>query len=122
MEAIADADRSNITVNCTLKPSADIDGHLQLWVIEDHIVAYQRDIDLGRIPDYEHNHVYRASINGVGGDAVALKANIHATTSHSIAVRDTEKEKWALENISVVAFVYNGAGVVQAAKAKVAQH
>lgn len=111
---------SMIDITTTLRPQADIPGaKLQIWVIEDSIVARQWDIDRGTINDYVHNHVYRASVNGVGGEDVALSADQFApsTLSHTIALRRTATERWRASKISVVAFVYTSAGVEQAAKA-----
>ena len=119
LEATYSADTDAIAITTTLSPSADITGKLQLWVLEDGIIAIQKN---GRvyIDDYCHNHVYRASVNGVGGEDVTLKANIHTSCDHSIAVRHTDTEDWTVGNLSIVAFVYDDSGVVQAAKAQVA--
>ncbi len=110
-------DKVNITLNFT--PKSDIKGKLQVWILEDSIVARQEHKDLGLIRDYVHNHVYRASVNGVGGEGIALKDDDYKTLNMSYDVRKTETETWVPENLSVVAFVYNESGVVQAAKAHV---
>lgn len=112
-------DGKTIDISITLTPAADIDGMLQVWILEDGIVARQRDIELGLIQQYVHNHVYRASVNGVGGERIVLRDNIHTTVDMQCEVRATATETWVPENLSVVAFVYNNSGVLQAAKAKV---
>lgn len=119
VEASLSADGENIEIHTTLKPDENIDGRLQLWVLEDHIIAFQRDIDLGRIAEYEHNHVYRAAVNGIDGEPVALQHSLHKEFDHSIAVRRNPTETWVPANLSVVAFVFNDDGVQQAAKAYV---
>ena len=113
------AGSDEIAITTTLEPDSYIEGKLQLWVIESGIVARQEDKDLGRIEDYVHNNVYRASVNGVGGEDVTLQANIHSTLSHSITLRATPTETWVPENLDIVAFVYDNSGVLQASRSKV---
>lgn len=118
LKAVYSADDDAIAITTTLEPSADIKGKLQLWVIEDNIIAIQKN---GRvyIDDYCHNHVYRASVNGVGGEDVSLQANIHRSFEHSMALRHNANEDWVADNLSIVAFVYNDSGVLQAAKVSI---
>lgn len=119
LKATASADLKTVDVECVLKPADNISGTLQLWVLEDSIVARQQDIDLGRIDDYVHNHVFRATVNGRDGEAVTLTDNTDVKKTYTVAVKETEVEKWVTSNLSIVAFVYDGNGVVQAAKANV---
>ncbi len=119
VEASCPEGAADIDIKVSLTPRTDIDAMLQLWIIEDGIVARQRDIDRGLITDYVHNHVYRASVNGVGGERTVLKANIHTDLSFTQALRATSTETWVPANLSVVAFVYTPSGVLQAACAKV---
>lgn len=106
---------NEIEVSTELKPYADIQGKLQLWVVEDSIVAVQ--IDHGTTKrDYVHNHVYRAAVNGTWGEDVALTAQTNVTKTAKIAVKDN----WNSAHLHIVAFVYNDAdGVLQAQKADV---
>ena len=78
---------------------------LQLWITESNINAVQQHGGtLNR--NYLHNHVYRASVNGLWGE----EANIPYSNVHYIPLR----ENWDIENLSVVAFVYNDTdGVLQ---------
>ncbi len=109
-----------IDIECVLRPVADMQGTLQLWVIEDGIVARQLDKDLGTIPDYVHNHVYRAAVNGIDGENVNLQANVRKENSYKMAIRDTEKEKWVAANLSIVAFIRQAdGGIAQVARCKV---
>lgn len=98
--------------------TADVAGKLQLWVLEDGIVAMQQDGG-DVIPDYVHNHVLRAAVNGTWGEEIRIAKHQYSDVAHSIATRCNEHEIWNLENLSVVAFVYNDGGVVQAAITKV---
>ena len=104
-----------IVVHTDLEPSQNIDGYLQLWITESGIRSVQ--IDGGTtLTDYEHNHVYRASVNGLWGEKLSLSAHLYTTYEHRIAVG----EKWDAGNLSVVGFVYNDAeGVLQAAECEV---
>lgn len=110
-------DKVNVTINLTHK--SDVKGNLQVWILEDSIVARQEHKTLGLIRDYVHNHVYRASVNGVGGESISLNEDGYKTFNMSYDVRKTETETWVPENLSVVAFVYNESGVLQAAKSHV---
>lgn len=106
---------SIVSVSATLESSMAVNGKLQLWITESHIVGFQ--IDGGNtLTDYEHNHVYRASVNGTWGEDVALQENVFQTVERSIPVR----ENWNTANLSVVGFVYNEAeGVLQVAECEV---
>ena len=119
VEAALSADGKTIDISCSLKSTEQLSGNLVVWVIESSIVARQEDINEGRINDYVHNNVFRACVNGLDGDAVTLSADATETKPYSIAVKDTDTEKWTPENLAVVAFVSNSSGVVQAAKTNV---
>lgn len=114
-----DDETGHIGIETVIMPHADIEGTLKIWVTENGITAFQRDITLGRIPAYEHNHVYRASVNGLDGETVSLRANIHTRLNHSIAVRDNDKEKWDVRNLNIVTFISGADGVLQATSTKV---
>lgn len=103
-----------IQIETQLQPSANLNGQLQLWVLEDSIVSVQLD-GATLLSDYVHNNVYRASVNGVGGEKVSLVANVYQKHSASLPLRSY----WKKENLSIVAFVYNDKGVAQAARAYV---
>ncbi len=113
LEASVNASGS-IDVKATLLPGEDLDGMLQLWVVEDSIVSYQLDGST-RLMDYEHNNVYRASVNGVGGEAVGLQRGIQQEFLHNIDVN----ERWNPEHLRIVGFVYNKQEVVQACQCEV---
>ncbi len=104
----------NICVNTVLRPSVNYKAQLQLWVVEDSLVSVQND-NGNIIVDYVHNHVYRASVNGVGGEAVDLQANVFQTLSHSIPLRSY----WNASHLSIIAFVYDDKEVIQATKVSV---
>ena len=112
--ATYNADKTEINIATIVKPLIDIEGSLQLWITESGIISRQKN-GSETIREYEHNHVYRASVNGVGGESVSLSSNVFATLNHSIAVKDY----WNADNLSVIAFVYNESGVLQAIESKI---
>lgn len=103
-----------VDVKSTLaSTSGTVSGKLQLWITEDNIETLQQDGE-EYIMDYHHNHVYRASVNGIGGEDIQFGTD-GKTVEHSIAVASN----WNADNLNVVAFVYNGDGVLQAEEVKV---
>lgn len=104
-----------ISIQVTAKVFSDFKGKLQLWLTEDGIVAPQMMPDGTVDTDYVHNHVFRAAVNGTWGDEVDWKAGEERTLSYTI----TLEEEWTDDGLSVVAFVYNDAGVQQVTKLKI---
>lgn len=113
LSANVSSDGKNIEVFTTMVTPEPINGSLQLWVIESGIVAPQLDGDETRT-DYVHNNVFRTCVNGLWGQEVSLKANDVEYVSNTVAIDD----KWNLNNVEIVGFVYNGDGVVQVEKCK----
>jgi hypothetical protein len=74
---------------------------LLLWVIENNIIDWQKMLDNSRNPDYVHNHVLRAAINGTWGEAFLMEEKKEIKNSYLI------NEKWKPEDISIVGFVYD---------------
>ena len=105
----------NISISVSLIPSADIEGKIQVWITESGISAMQ--VDNGKpIHNYTHNHVYRASVTDVWGDAISLKSSIFKDLVYTY----TPKDNWNTNNLSIVAFVYNDKdGVFQVDECKV---
>lgn len=107
-------DATKIEISTEVSPYENISANLQLWVVESGIQALQRTPQGYKI-DYVHNHVFRGAVNGLNGEAVDLITRQPQQFSHEIAVKD----KWNIENLAIVAFVYNGSGVIQAIQAEV---
>ena len=102
----------NICIHTEILPQDYCSGLLQLWVTESNITAMQQ-YGGSLIPNYQHHHVYRASVNGMWGEEISLTADEPATYEHSIAIRD----HWDTSNLSVIAFVYKESeGVLQVAE------
>ncbi|MDD7318770.1 MAG: Omp28 family outer membrane lipoprotein [Prevotella sp.] len=105
-------DEATRTVSIDVKTAGVEDavaGKLQVWAIENNIVAMQKMPDGSRKMDYVHNHVFRAAVNGVWGDDFAIGKGETKTKHYTL----TLGEKWVAENVSIVAFVYNDSGVQQ---------
>lgn len=106
----AHVEDGRIVVESTLRsaqPSAS--AYFQLWITESNIVAFQKNGD-NYVNDYVHHHVYRASINGIGGEKVEL-TNDNMTLKHSIEIHP----RWKTQQINIVGFLYSQEGVWQAA-------
>lgn len=107
---------SSNTLNIVVTSEAlSYKGKLQLWLLEDSISGAQYMPDGSAKKDYNHMHVYRASINGVWGTDIEHANNI--VTNQFTYTFDASAMK--LENLSVVAFVYNDEGVENVAKCHV---
>lgn len=105
----------NIGINVGLRSVADNDVKLQVWITESGIKTIQLLPDGNAKDDYEHSHVLRATVNGINGEAISLVGNETAVVSYTCPV----KAVWNPEKLSVVAFAYNGSGVLQAAETHV---
>ncbi len=110
---------TDIDIVCNVSSSEEYEGNLVVWVVESGIVARQEDINEGRINDYVHNNVFRACVNTLDGAPVKLAIGEARTLSYTIELKNTDTEKWVPENLAIVAFVKNSAGVAQAAKTNV---
>lgn len=114
LSATYDAATNSVNVKTIVEPFENIHGYLQLWLVESNIVSMQQNGDELDF-EYVHNHVFRTSINGTQGEAVNLTANVFASYENTVALQ----QYWQSENLSVVAFVYNNDGVLQAAEVAV---
>ncbi len=88
-------------------------GKLQVWILEDGITAMQLMPDGTANADYVHNHVFRKAVNGTWGEEITIKEGETKTWEYTQAIDPA----WSSRNLSIVTFVYNDYGVLQAAKA-----
>ncbi len=114
LDASLDDDNGSVQITTTLASSESLSGKLQLWVVEDSITSLQLDGST-LLPEYRHNNVYRASVNGVGGETVQSEPGASLTLTHSVAL----KPRWNAQNLRIVGFVYNDSEVLQVAQANV---
>lgn len=90
------------TLELTEELSASLKEHqlyLQLWLIEDEIVAPQH-LKKGVDKEYHHNHIFRQALNGIDGEAYELGK----TYSHNSAI---EREVINPQHCAVVAILYD---------------
>jgi hypothetical protein len=100
------SENGTIFVNSTLKGYEKTSNlKLLLWIIESKIIARQMMPNKQWKMDYEHNHVFRASINGTWGEDITVEEGGILEKENSF-ILDLSK-KWAPENISIVGFVFN---------------
>ena len=99
----------DVRVVCTSE-DASASGQLQVWITEDGIIAEQDDMGV-KIADYKHNHVLRAAVNGTWGESVSVSG---FGDTREFSYTAALKPNWKAGNLSIVAFVYNDDGVVQA--------
>ena len=92
-----------------------VNGLLQVWILEDGITAMQMMPDGSSDPDYIHHHVFRKAVNGTWGEEFSIREGEKKTRDYTLTADPT----WNVNNLSVVAFVYNDSGVLQTIKAKI---
>ena len=109
-----DADTRNAKVNVVATTSENINGKLQVWVIENNIVDVQYMPDGSPNMEYVHQHVFRTSVtNDIFGDNFSVMDTETETASYEVTLDD----EWKAENVAIVAFVSNTAdGVLQVVK------
>lgn len=95
-----------------------VSGKLQVWIVEDGVKAFQMMPDGSANQEYIHNHVFRAAVNGTWGEDITVKEGETTSNDYSYVLPET----WNADNISVVAFVYNGNGVENVAKKHIVEH
>lgn len=91
--------------------SAEISATLHVWILEDGIVNYQSDHG-SYIDEYVHNNVYRASVNGLAGEAVKIvpRGTLAYETSMPL------NAAWNPEKLRAVVFLETPDGVLNAAQ------
>ena len=100
--------------------SAELDAKLQVWITESNIKGFQKMPDGSFNFNYVHNHVLRDTVNGYWGESITLEAGVKQTITYAYEL--PAGEEWKLENLAVVAFVYNDSGVIQATEKVFAEH
>lgn len=114
-----DATTGKALITVTGSSVKAVNGLLQVWLTEDNIVATQTMPDQKANTNYVHNHVLRKSITSdIYGSPFNLAANGEISASFTIE----PDAAWKVDNMAVVAFVYNDAeGVLQVTKAPLVQ-
>ncbi len=100
-----------VSVSAEMDPKENINGSLQLWLVQNDVIASQLDNGT-EIADYSHQDVFRACINGQNGETVSLVAGEKKTMTGELAI----DSRWTGGDFVVVGLVYDGTGVLQAAE------
>lgn len=108
-ESAVNADTGEMEINVAYSSAEEYKGKLMVWILENNII--RRQIDHGtNIPDYVHNHVFRAAVTpDIWGEEVDLKAHDPQYVSYKYPI----DQFWKADDLYVVAFLYNGDGVAQ---------
>lgn len=99
-------------VHIDVQSSEAFEGKLQVWLVEDHIVAPQRYPEKVELR-YVHQHVLRAAVNGTWGEDIALQGQQTLSRSYPLSLDPA----WQPRHLRIVAFVYHKGGVEQVATA-----
>ena len=101
---VSESDRK-VTTRCTAtaldqtEAAAAPELYLQLWLIEDDIVApqhFRKELDKA----YQHNHIFRQTLNGIDGEPYGLGKSYDKTSA-------IEREVIEPNHCSVVAILYD---------------
>lgn len=116
LDAALTEDGKNVKITARMLADTNVNANYQVWLTESGITAFQQDMTaVGYDLNYVHDHVYRAAVNGVGGEEISLASGIYAEKTNTYAV----DAKWNAKNLAVVAFLYDGNGVIQVEEAVV---
>lgn len=109
----SDLQGSKLNLTTTISGiDGDTSGKLQLWIVEDDITAFQLMPDGTRNDNYVHQHVFRATVNGLWGEDISVREGESISRSHQMEL----SADWKVSNLSVIAFVYDQSGVRQVKK------
>lgn len=104
----------DIQIDITNMSTDVLDATLQVWLTEDNVIGSQKKPE-GTDKEYAHNHLMRASISPIWGDAV----RIDAQQKEQVSYQYTLPEKVKKENCNIVALVSVNGEVVQATETKI---
>lgn len=122
-----DDSKNILSVHVTGTPWKEFHGHLQVWLVEDSIVAPQQMPDGKMNREYIHNNVLRESISNWTGDnitdgnghEIVLKSMEPFTRNYKISVNDAYRHS---DHLAIVAFAYDENGVWQVVKEPIRNH
>lgn len=115
--ALLNLDKDQFTVRADVEGvDGTVSGHLQLWVVEDSVTAFQLMPDGSRNDTYLHQHVFRTALNGTWGEEMTVKEGEHSVTgSYTLKV----PAEWKFDDLAIIAFLYNDQGVLQVRKIEI---
>lgn len=107
IEIEANYNNNDSIIDCTVTVESITENrnelHLVVYVLENHIVQWQRDYesDPENVENYEHNHVLRGGFNGAWGESIGNTTYIEKNCQTKLG------EDWVPNNCLILAFVYN---------------
>lgn len=109
VKADAKVSDDDYNISVAFSSGQDYKGKLMVWICENDIIRMQIDHGVTK-NDYIHNHVFRAAVTSdIWGEDVELKAHEPQKLTFNYKI----DQYWNKDNIYVVAFLYNDAGVAQ---------
>ena len=103
-----------MAVDITNLDSLPIDATLHVWLTEDSIVGSQKKPE-GTDKNYVHNHLMRASITPIWGEALPIDAHM----TQQVVYEYTLPDKVVKENCNIVSLVSVNGEVVQAKETRI---
>jgi len=111
-----------VQTNINILNNLEGNYNLCLLIIEDGILSPQLD-GTEYVNDYEHNHIYRCSINSVYGENINdfyfidLDGQSGYQAIHSITLDESANINWNndwnnINNCSVIAYIYNSESLI----------
>ena len=106
-----DEETRTLKLVTSVSGNADVTGELHVWLTESSVTAPQI-LPFGVTdPNYVHNHVYRAAINGVDGEVLTLESGKSQKKEYTYTFA---RNYWNAQHAAVVIFFSNSAdGVMQ---------
>ncbi len=99
----ASLDVVRVQIDISWKQSLSEAYNLQLYLVEDHIIDWQKDGNKV-IENYDHRHVLRKVVNGSYGTPLG-EASKNDPISYQFIT--TFKEGWKVQDLESVAFIFN---------------
>ena len=107
-----DKETGKLSISVDVTGNLTADASLQVWLTENKIIKVQFMPDGPANPAYEHNHVFRSSVNGTWGEEIKMVKDETLTKQYEYTF--DAKNQWNPENMSIVTFVSNETnGVMQ---------
>lgn len=103
-----------MAVDITNLDSLPIDATLQVWLTEDSVVGSQKKPS-GTDKNYVHNHLMRASITPIWGEALPIDAHM----TQQVVYEYTLPDKVVKENCNIVSIISVNGEVIQAHETKI---
>lgn len=111
-ECSYDEKSSSASITINAESMADVNGTLQVWLVEDGIVSPQFKPNNVVDNEYVHNHVFRTTVNDKDGDTFTMSVGEKKAVPFTVQIN----KEWKAANMYAVAFVSDPTGVLQAVR------